>query len=124
MGVLQKFWRWLTAPQTVLGLLLLSLLSLPLAMASTFASASASQMEMQADEISTLATSIRSYYSDNVVARLQAAEGKAVFSENYRQLHGGIPIPATLSIELGALFDSAHRGASLGRTQPACYSRS
>ena len=108
IGGLQQLWRWLTAPQTVLGLLLVCLLSLPLAMASTFASAAASQMEMQADEISTLATSIRSYYADNVIARLQAADGKAVFSENYRQLHGGIPIPATLSIELGALFDSAH----------------
>ena len=45
---------------------------------------------------------------DNVVARLQAAQGQAVFSENYRNVHGGIPIPATLSIELGALFDNAH----------------
>jgi PAS domain S-box-containing protein len=43
-----------------------------------------------------------------VVSRLQQAGGKAVFSENYREIHGGIPIPATLSIELGALFDSAH----------------
>ena len=77
-------------------------------MFNSLASATVKQMELQADEISTLATGIRSYYADNVVSRLQQAGGKAVFSENYREIHGGIPIPATLSIELGALFDSAH----------------
>jgi PAS domain S-box-containing protein len=65
-------------------------------------------MELQADEISTLASGIRAYYADNVIARLQAADGQAKYSENYRDIHGGIPIPATLSIELGALFDNAH----------------
>jgi PAS domain S-box-containing protein len=65
-------------------------------------------MQMQAEEISTLASGIRAYYADNVISRLQAADGKAVYSENYRDVHGGIPIPATLSIELGALFDNAH----------------
>ena len=77
-------------------------------MFNSLALATVKQMELQADEISTLATGIRSYYADNVVSRLQQAGGKAVFSENYREIHGGIPIPATLSIELGALFDSAH----------------
>ncbi|MFM9101694.1 MAG: hypothetical protein ACKOPS_10300, partial [Cyanobium sp.] len=65
-------------------------------------------MQLQAEEISTLASGIRAYYADNVISRLQAADGKAVYSENYREVHGGIPIPATLSIELGALFDNAH----------------
>lgn len=89
-------------------LLILSLIGLPFVMINSLASATVKQMELQADEISTLATGIRSYYADNVVSRLQQAGGKAVFSENYRDIHGGIPIPATLSIELGALFDSAH----------------
>ena len=89
-------------------LLILSLIGLPFVMFNSLASATVKQMELQADEISTLATGIRSYYADNVVSRLQQAGGKAVFSENYREIHGGIPIPATLSIELGALFDSAH----------------
>ncbi|MFM7362581.1 MAG: PAS domain-containing protein, partial [Cyanobium sp.] len=71
--------------------------------------ATVAQMEMQAEEISSLVTDIRAYYADNVISRLQAADGKAVYSEKYRDVHGGIPIPATLSIELGALFDNAHR---------------
>ena len=92
----------------MLLLLLVSLLLLPLVMLWSVSSATVAQMELQADEISTLATGIRAYYADNVISRLQAADGKAVYSENYRDIHGGIPIPATLSIELGALFDNAH----------------
>ena len=96
-------------PDTVLWLLLAALLLLPVVMVTSISGATLAQMKMQAEEISSLATDIRSYYADNVIARLQAAEGRAVYSENYRDVHGGIPIPATLSIELGALFDNAHR---------------
>jgi PAS domain S-box-containing protein len=100
----RRFWR----PDLVLWLLILAVLLLPLMMLSAVSSATVAQMKLQADEISTLASGIRAYYADNVIARLQAADGKAVYSENYRNVHGGIPIPATLSIELGALFDNAH----------------
>ncbi|MFM7549945.1 MAG: DUF3365 domain-containing protein [Cyanobacteriota bacterium] len=103
-GVLRRLWQ----PETVLWLLLASLLLLPVMMVSAMSEATLAQMRLQADEISTLASGIRSYYADNVIARLQAANGQAVYSENYRNVHGGIPIPATLSIELGALFDNAH----------------
>lgn len=95
-------------PDAVLWLLLASLLLLPVVMFQAVSSATVAQMELQADEISTLATGIRAYYADNVISRLQAADGKAVYTEDYRNVHGGIPIPATLSIELGALFDNAH----------------
>ena len=61
----------------------------------------------KAEEISTLTNSIRSYYADNIVARIIKAEGKAKLSEDYRTIHGGIPIPATFSIEMGALFDGS-----------------
>ena len=106
--MLSKLIRFVGRPGFVLALLILSLVGLPFVMVNSLASATVKQMELQADEISTLATGIRSYYADNVVARLQQADGQAVFTENYREVHGGIPIPATLSIELGALFDSAH----------------
>lgn len=106
--LLSKLIGVVNRPGFVLALLILSLVGLPFVMVNSLASATIKQMELQADEISTLATSIRSYYADNVVARLQQANGQAVFTENYREVHGGIPIPATLSIELGALFDSAH----------------
>jgi len=98
----------LLRPETVLWVLLAALLLLPLVMIHSISNATVKEMQLHAQEISSLATDIRSYYADNVIARLQAAEGRAVYSENYRDVHGGIPIPATLSIELGALFDNAH----------------
>ena len=105
---LDRVWRLIWRPDTVLWLLLASLLLLPFVMLTSMGGARVAQMKLQADEISTLASGIRSYYADNVIARLQAADGQAVYSESYRDVHGGIPIPATLSIELGALFDNAH----------------
>lgn len=105
---LRELWRLCWRPDLVLWLLVVALLLLPLMMLSAVSNATVAQMKLQADEISTLASGIRAYYADNVIARLQAADGKAVYSENYRDVHGGIPIPATLSIELGALFDNAH----------------
>ena len=104
----QRLWLRIWRPDSVFWLLVLAVLLLPLMMLSAVAGATVSQMKLQAGEISTLASGIRAYYADNVIARLQAADGKAVYSENYREVHGGIPIPATLSIELGALFDNAH----------------
>lgn len=100
--------RWIWRPDTILWILLACLLLLPVVIFVATSRVTVAQMKLQADEISTLATGIRAYYADNVIARLQAADGKAVYSENYRDIHGGIPIPATLSIELGALFDNAH----------------
>jgi len=105
LGLWRRIWR----PDTVLWLLLGSLLLLPAMFLTALSGATVSQMKLQADEISTLASGIRAYYADNIIERLQAADDRAVYSENYRDVHGGIPIPATLSIELGALFDNAHR---------------
>jgi PAS domain S-box-containing protein len=105
---LEKARRQIFRADSVLWLLLISLLLLPVIMFKSVSNATIAQMELQAQEVSTLASGIRAYYADNVIARLQAADGRAVYTENYRDVHGGIPIPATLSIELGALFDNAH----------------
>ena len=106
-GWLAAVVRWCWRPDTILGLLIVALVSLPLVMYAAIARATESQMALRASEISALATGIRAYYADNVIARLQAGQGKVVITENYRLVHGGIPIPATLSIELGALFDNS-----------------
>jgi len=108
-GWLRNLRNQVVRPETILWVLLAALLLLPVVIVNSISSATVSQMRLQAEEIASLATDIRSYYADNVIARLQAAGGRAVYSENYREVHGGIPIPATLSIELGALFDNAHR---------------
>ena len=91
---------------SVLALIVL-LATFPLIASWSQASASEDSLRTKAEEISTLTNSIRSYYADNVIARIIKAEGKTKLSENYREIHGGIPIPATFSIEMGALFDGS-----------------
>lgn len=67
----------------------------------------ANDLKTKAQEISTLTNSIRSYYAENIVARIIQAEGEAKLSERYRDIHGGIPIPATFSIEMGRILDGS-----------------
>jgi PAS domain S-box-containing protein len=90
-----------------------ALLLLPLAILLTLQEANGSSARRHAEEISSAITGLRSYYASNVVARLQQSGGQAVFSERYRDVHGGIPIPATFSIEMGALFSRTHQDTSL-----------
>jgi len=87
--------------------LIVLLATFPLIASWSQASASEDSLRTKAEEISTLTNSIRSYYADNVVARIIKAEGKTKLSEKYRDIHGGVPIPATFSIEMGALFDGS-----------------
>ena len=48
---------------------------------------------------------MRSYYNSSVTQRILANPGQpTTLSENYHQIAGAIPIPATLSIELGDLI--------------------
>jgi PAS domain S-box-containing protein len=107
-GRLAALVRWCWRPDTILVLLIAALVFLPVVMFSAISAATVGQMQLRAREISTLASGIRAYYADNVIARLQASPGKVVISENYRLVHGAIPIPATLSVELGSLFDNAN----------------
>lgn len=51
---------------------------------------------------------VRSYYSANVTARILQNNGVATVTDAYHKVPGAIPIPATLSIELGeAIRDKA-----------------
>lgn len=56
-----RLWRLIWRPESVLWLLLGSLLLLPVVMLSSMSAATVAQMELQADEISTLASGIRAY---------------------------------------------------------------
>lgn len=55
----------------------------------------------QARAVSLVASAVRSYYTSNVVGPALRNQGQVTLSENYHQLAGGIPIPATFAIELG-----------------------
>src|SRR5262249_33813725 len=52
--------------------------------------------------------SIRNYYASNVVGRVLAHGEKTQVLPNYKEILGAIPIPATLSLELGDLINRSH----------------
>ncbi|MGV3633888.1 MAG: adenylate/guanylate cyclase domain-containing protein [Pseudorhodoplanes sp.] len=54
----------------------------------------------QSDEVSRIINDMRNFYATDVVGRV-LSRNVAVPTHNYREVDGGIPIPATLSIELG-----------------------
>ena len=58
-----------------------------------------------AGQFSRVISVMRSYYNNNVAQRIMASGGQQItLSDKYHQLPGGVPIPATLSIELGDLI--------------------
>jgi len=90
-------------------LVLLMIACLPLAVWLDINSLSRDGLQRQAQDMSSLITSIRSYYATNVVGRVLAAhaEGQSsntTVSHNYANIPGAIPIPATLSLELGGVI--------------------
>ena len=55
-------------------------------------------------------TDIRSYYGRNVVGRVLAnPDGRTIAAHNYLEMPGAIPIPATLSLELGEVIGASRR---------------
>jgi class 3 adenylate cyclase len=87
----------------VVGLVILLLAGLPAAAWLDMRNLSESIMRRQADEVSRIINDMRNFYATDVVGRVLAAH-TAVPTSNYRDVPGGIPIPATLSIELGKLI--------------------
>lgn len=85
-----------------------TIVALPAVLYVTLRAANARQLQQHGQEITAAASSIRTFYTTNVVDRVLAADGAVVVTDDYRAVHGGIPIPATFSIEIGSLFGIAH----------------
>jgi hypothetical protein len=58
-------------------------------------------LRRQAQDLNAVITGVRGYYSKNVVSRILASPGTTRVVHNYAEIPGAIPIPATLSLELG-----------------------
>ena len=103
-----------TTPKSVIGLtnhpalfavfVVLALACLPVVIWLDLRNLSAETLTSQAQDVSVMINDIRAYYSSNVVGRVLAANGKATPTHKYQDVTGGIPIPATLSLELGAVI--------------------
>lgn len=89
----------------VIMLVLLLLLGLPLAAWLDMRALSERLLSRQANEIGRVIDDMRGFYASDVVGRL-AGHPAATPTNNYKSIEGGIPIPATLSIELGKMISA------------------
>ena len=105
MDVIGRF--FLVRPHWLFGMVVAALVALPVAIWLDLKNLSDQNMLRQATSLNNIITSVRSYYAQNVVGRILAADGKTQLLHNYEEINGGIPIPATLSIELGDAIGSS-----------------
>ena len=89
-------------------LVLLVLAGLPVAVWLDLRNLSERALREQADDLSAMIDSIRNYYSSNVVGRVLAGDDRTHVIPNYTEVRGAIPIPATLSLELGDLINAGN----------------
>jgi class 3 adenylate cyclase len=94
-------------------LVFLLLLGLPIAVWLDLTHLTDDMVHGQAEELNLMITDIRSYYTQNVVGRiLEGPKTMTVVSENYMNIPGAVPIPATLSIELSNIINKNQRNIS------------
>jgi class 3 adenylate cyclase len=102
--------RWEALGPFLIAAVVLGLVGLPVAVWLDLRELSERMLRTQASEISRIIDDMRGFYGSDVVARVLQATGPASATHNYRDVPGAIPIPATLSIELGKRI-SAHDGS-------------
>jgi adenylate cyclase len=87
-------------------LVILMLVGLPLAVWLDLRSLADTNLRRQASDLNSIISSVRAYYAANVVGRILAAPPGTVTRvvNNYEDIPGAIPIPATLSLELGRVI--------------------
>ena len=86
----------------IVGLLIVLLLAgLPLAVWLDLNNLAEKNLRRQAIDLNSALTSVRGYYTNSVVGRVLASPGRTDVVHNYEAIPGAIPIPATLSLELG-----------------------
>jgi adenylate cyclase len=90
----------------MLSLLVVVLLAgLPIAVWLDLSNLSDAALHRQARDLNSVITSVRGYYASNVVGRVLASPGSTQVVHNYETIPGAIPIPATLSLELGRVLN-------------------
>src|SRR5437899_9588404 len=85
-------------------LVLLLLAGLPAAVWLDLRNLSENALQVQARDLNSVITSVRTYYASNVVSRVLSVPGHSQVVHNYKDIPGAIPIPATLSLELGKVI--------------------
>ncbi len=97
---------------TSLGFVLLLLMGLPIAVWLDLKAISETTLLRQAEDVGTLINGMRTYYAENVVARIRSSHSSVPIVFNYEALPGAIPLPATLSLELGKVVSEQQANIS------------
>jgi class 3 adenylate cyclase len=85
-------------------LVILLLVGLPTAAWLDLDNLADTSLHQQARDLSSMISSVRAYYATNVVDRVLATPGTTKVVHDYQSIPGAIPIPATLSLELGKVI--------------------
>jgi adenylate cyclase len=94
-------------PSVTVALVLVVLAGLPVAVWLDMRDLSQRALLDQANDLTSMLNNIRDYYASNVVGRVLAAHGVSTqVLPNYASVPGAIPIPATLSLELGDVINA------------------
>lgn len=88
----------------VTWLVVLLLAGLPIAVWLDLRTLAQESLTRQAADINSLINSFRGYYASQIVAPVLAGPSPTQVSHNYQSIPGAIPIPATLSLELGQVI--------------------
>lgn len=110
---MDRMWEFLMRRPLVVALVvLLGFVLLPVAVWLDLRNMSDASLHTQARNFNAMISDIRSYYARNVIGRIASHPGKTTPLHNYADVDGAIPIPATLSIELGSIV--SERGDGFG----------
>jgi adenylate cyclase len=90
-------------------LLIIVLAGLPIAVWLDMRNLSEAALRDRANSLISMIDSVRTYYAENIVGRVEANGGATHVTPDYLDTPGGIPIPATLSLELGGLISDRGR---------------
>jgi class 3 adenylate cyclase len=85
----------------IAGVIAVMLAALPVAVWFDLTHLADTNLRRQAANLNSVISSVRGYYGTNVVGRVLANPGSTQVVHNYESIPGAIPIPATLSLELG-----------------------
>lgn len=96
----------------LIGLVLLLLAGLPLVVWLDVRNLTEKALLRQANDLNAVVTGVRAYYASNVVGRVLASPGSTQVVHNYETIPGAIPIPATLSLELGRVISTQQQNIS------------
>ena len=95
------------------AMLIVTILGFPVAAYLTLMNHSGVEAIRDAEKFSRVLSVFRQYFTTNVAARVLEGHERITLSEAYATTPGGIPIPATLSIEIGYAIGQAFPDESL-----------